>query len=34
MEQKKSQLKTGIVLNYVNIILGNLIPVFYTPIML
>lgn len=34
MEQKKSQLKIGIVLNYVNIILGNLIPVFYTPIML
>lgn len=34
MEQKKSQLKTGIVLNYVNIILGNLIPVFYTPVML
>ncbi|MGN0809548.1 MAG: oligosaccharide flippase family protein [Christensenellales bacterium] len=34
MEQKKSQLKTGIVLNYVNMILGNLIPIFYTPIML
>lgn len=34
MEQKKSQLKIGIVLNYVNTILGNLIPVFYTPIML
>ena len=34
MDQKKSQLKIGIVLNYINIILGNLIPVFYTPIML
>ena len=34
MKQKKSQLKTGIVLNYINITLGNLIPVFYTPIML
>ena len=34
MKQKKSQLKTGIVLNYVNMILGNLIPIFYTPIML
>lgn len=34
MEQGKSQLKIGIVLNYVNMILGNLIPIFYTPIML
>lgn len=34
MEQKKSQLKIGIILNYVNMILGNMIPVFYTPIML
>lgn len=31
---KKSQLRTGIVLNYVNIGLGSLIPIFYTPIML
>lgn len=34
MKQEKSQLKTGIVLNYVNMILGNLIPIFYTPVML
>ena len=34
MTQEKSQLKIGIVLNYVNMILGNLIPIFYTPIML
>ena len=34
MKQEKSQLKIGIILNYINIILGNLIPIFYTPIML
>ena len=34
MEEEKSQLKIGIVLNYVNMILGNLIPIFYTPVML
>lgn len=34
MEQGKSQLKTGIILNYINLILGNLIPIFYTPVML
>lgn len=34
MEQNKSQLKIGIILNYINIILGNLIPIFYTPVML
>lgn len=34
MAYEKGQLKTGIILNYVNMILGNLIPVFYTPIML
>lgn len=34
MTQKKSQLKIGILLNYVNMILGNLIPIFYTPVML
>lgn len=34
MKQEKSQLKIGIVLNYVNMILGNLIPIFYTPVML
>lgn len=32
--ENKSQLKIGVILNYVNIILGNLIPIFYTPIML
>ena len=34
MAQEKSQLKIGIALNYVNMILGNLIPIIYTPIML
>lgn len=34
MKQARSQLKIGVVLNYVNMILGNLIPIFYTPIML
>ena len=34
MTQQKSQLKIGILLNYVNMILGNLIPIFYTPVML
>ena len=34
MKQGKSQLKIGIILNYINMILGNLIPVFYTPVML
>ena len=28
------QLKSGVILNYINIGLGNLIPIFYTPIML
>lgn len=31
---KKNQLKIGIILSYINIALGNLIPLFYTPIML
>jgi len=30
----KSQLKSGIVLSYVNLIIGNLVPLFYTPVML
>ena len=30
----KGQLRIGVILNYVNIGLGNLIPIFYTPIML
>lgn len=34
MKQEKSQVKVGIVLSYVNMIIGNLIPLFYTPIML
>ena len=34
MTEPKSQLKAGIILNYINLILGNLIPIFYTPIML
>ena len=34
MSKGKSQLKIGIILNYLNIGLGNLIPIFYTPIML
>lgn len=34
MTRGRSQLKIGIILNYINIGLGNLIPVFYTPIML
>lgn len=34
MKKESNQLKTGIVLNYVNMILGNLIPIFYTPVML
>ncbi len=31
---EKSQIKSGIVLSYINLIVGNLIPLFYTPIML
>lgn len=34
MKQDKSQLKIGIVLSYVNMLVGNLIPFFYTPVML
>lgn len=34
MNKEKSQIKIGIILNYLNIGLGNLIPIFYTPIML
>lgn len=34
MSKGKSQLKIGVILNYINIGLGNLIPIFYTPIML
>lgn len=34
MKTNGSQLKIGIILNYINLIIGNLIPIFYTPIML
>ena len=34
MEQGKSQLRIGIILSYVNMLVGNLIPLLYTPIML
>ena len=34
MAQRKSQIKIGIILNYINLFLGNIIPIFYTPIML
>lgn len=33
-KNNNSQLRIGIILNYVNLIIGNLIPIFYTPIML
>lgn len=33
-DSRKSQLRAGIILNYINIGLGSLIPIFYTPIML
>ncbi len=34
MKHERSQLKTGILLNYVNMGASNLIPIFYTPVML
>jgi O-antigen/teichoic acid export membrane protein len=34
MNQEKSQLKFGIILNYINMFVSSLIPIFYTPIML
>lgn len=34
MSREKSQLKVGIVLDYVNTIVGTIIPIFYTPVML
>lgn len=34
MKKEQNQLRTGIILNYVNMILGNIIPIMYTPIML
>ena len=34
MKKKVNQLRIGVLLSYVNLGLGNLIPIFYTPIML
>lgn len=34
MKRNENELKYGIILNYVNMILGNMIPIFYTPVML
>ncbi|MCC2707600.1 lipopolysaccharide biosynthesis protein [Intestinibacter bartlettii] len=34
MGQEKSQLRIGIILSYINMLVGNLIPFLYTPIML
>ena len=34
MGKQKNELKFGIILNYINMAIGNLIPIFYTPIML
>lgn len=34
MKKNINQLKAGIILNYINLICGNLIPIFYTPVML
>lgn len=34
MSNQKSEIKVGLILSYINLIIGNLIPLFYTPIML
>lgn len=34
MKRNVNQLKAGVILNYVNLFCGNLIPIFYTPVML
>lgn len=34
MKQETNQLKIGVVLSYLNLGIGNLIPIFYTPVML
>ncbi len=34
MVNEKSQIKGGLILNYINIAVGTIIPIFYTPIML
>lgn len=33
-EKQKNQLKIGVILNYINLAVGTLIPIFYTPVML
>ena len=34
MKREQDQLKIGVILNYINMGVGNIIPIFYTPIML
>lgn len=34
MSKQTSQIKSGVILSYINLILGNIIPLFYTPLML
>ena len=34
MSDSNNQLKTGIILNYLNLAISSLIPIFYTPVML
>ena len=34
MNEGRSQLRAGVVLSYINEVVGNLIPFFYTPVML
>ena len=34
MNKGKSQIKSGVVLSYLNLFIGNIIPFFYTPLML
>lgn len=34
MKKNQNQIKIGIVLNYLNMIIGTIIPIFYTPVML
>lgn len=34
MKREQNQLKIGVILNYINMGVGNIIPIFYTPIML
>lgn len=34
MDKEKSQIKSGVILSYLNLFIGNIIPFFYTPLML